>query len=68
MVLFLKNKRFNLTLFLSDYQLRWWRLPIEERAYRKTRLGGGNYQLRISALPPPWLGTLYIFVELGPPL
>ena len=30
-----------------------WRLPIEERAYCKTRLGGANYQLRTSALPPP---------------
>ena len=39
MVLFLKNKRFNVTLFLSDYQLRWRRLPIEER-------GGGDYKLR----------------------
>ena len=29
----------------SDYQLRWWRLPIEENAYRKTLLGGGDYQL-----------------------
>ena len=52
MVLFLKNKQFNVILFLSDYQLRWWRLPIEERACRKTRLGGCDYQLSISALPP----------------
>jgi len=37
----------------SDYQLRWWRLPIEENANRKTLLGGGDYQLRTSALPPP---------------
>ena len=36
----------------SDYQLRWWRLPIEENAYRKTLLGGGDYQLRTSALLP----------------
>ena len=53
MVLFLRNKRFNVTLFLSDYQLRRWRLPIEERACRKTRLGGGDYPLRTSALLPP---------------
>ena len=52
MVLFLRIRLFIVTLFLSDYQLRWWRLPIEERACRKTRLGGGDYQLRISALPP----------------
>ena len=42
-----------LPVFLSDYPLRWWRLRIEERAYRKTRLDGGDYQLRTSALPPP---------------
>ena len=24
----------------------WWRLPIEERACRKTDLGGGDYYLR----------------------
>ena len=41
-----------LRFFLSDYQMRVWRLPIEERACRKTPLGGGDYQLRISALPP----------------
>ena len=39
MVLFLRNKRFNVMLFLADNQLRWWRLPIEERACRKTHLG-----------------------------
>ena len=38
--------------FLSDYQLRWWILPIEERACRKTRLDGGCYPLNTSALPP----------------
>ena len=27
-------------------------LPMEERAHRKTRLGGGDYQFRTSALPP----------------
>ena len=53
MVLFLRNKQFYATRFLSDYPLRWWRLRIEERAYRKTRLDGGDYQLRTSALPPP---------------
>ena len=35
MVLFLRNKRFNFMLFWGDYFLRWWRLPIEERACRK---------------------------------
>ena len=40
-------------LILADYQLRWWRLPIEERAYRRTRLGGCDYQFRTSLLPPP---------------
>ena len=28
------------------------RLPIEERACRKTDLGGGDYYLRNSGLPP----------------
>ena len=56
MVLFLRNNRFNVTLILADYQLRWWRLPIEERAGRKTYLGGGDYSLRNSGLPPPPLG------------
>ena len=52
MVLFLRNNRFNVTLILADYQLRWWRLPIEERACRKTHLGGSDYSLRNSGLPP----------------
>ena len=52
MVLFLRNKRFNVMLFWADYYLRWWRLPIEERACRKTDLGGGDYYLRNSELPP----------------
>ena len=52
MVLFLRNKRFNFMLFWADYYLRWWRLPIEERACRKTDLGGGEYYLRNSGLPP----------------
>ena len=39
-------------LFWADYYLRWWRLPIEERACRKTYLGGGYYSLRNSGLPP----------------
>ena len=43
MVLFLRNNQFNVTLILDDYQLRWWRLPIEERACLKTHLGGGDY-------------------------
>ena len=32
--------------------MRWWRLPIEERACRETDLGGGDYYLRNSGLPP----------------
>ena len=52
MVLFLRNKRFNVMLFWADYYLRWWRLPIEERACRKTDLGYGDYYLRNSGLPP----------------
>ena len=32
--------------------MRWWRLPIEESACRKTDLGGGDYYLRYSGLPP----------------
>jgi len=52
MVLFLRNKRFNFMPFWADYYLRWWRLPIEERACRKTDLGGGDYYLRNSGLPP----------------
>ena len=39
-------------LFWGDYYLRWWRLPIEERACRETDLGGGDYYLRNSGLPP----------------
>ena len=39
-------------LFWADYYLRWWRLPIEERDCRKTDLGGGDYYLRNSGLPP----------------
>ena len=39
-------------LFWADYYLRWWRLPIEERACRKTDLGGGDYYLGNSGLPP----------------
>ena len=50
MVLFLRNKRFSFMLFWADYYLRWWRLPIEERACRKTDLGGGDYYLRNSGL------------------
>ena len=41
-------------LFWADYYLRWWRLPIEERACRKTDLGGGDYYLSNSGLPPSW--------------
>ena len=52
MVLFLRNNRFNVTLILDEYQLRWWRLLIEERTCLKTHLGGGDYSLRISGLPP----------------
>ena len=37
---------------LINYYLRWWRLPIEERACRETDLGGGDYYLRNSGLPP----------------
>ena len=45
--------------------MRWWRLPIEERACRKTDLGGGDYYLRNSGLPPS-LDTLLenIFLPL----
>ena len=32
--IFRRNKRFNVSIFISDYKLRWWRLPIEERACR----------------------------------
>ena len=52
MVLFLRNKRFNVMLFWADYYLRWWTSPIEERTCRKTDLGGGEYYLRNSGLPP----------------
>jgi len=37
---------------LADYQLRWWRLPFEEWACRKKHLGGDDYLLRNSGLPP----------------
>ena len=47
-----KSFRFKVMHFLSDYQLRWWRIPMEERACRKTRLGGDDYPLRTSAPPP----------------
>ena len=46
------------TKFYGDYYLRWWRLPIEERACPETDLGGGDYYLRNSGLPPS-LNTLY---------
>ena len=39
----------------NDFSLSlkpFWRLPIEERACRKTDLGGGDYYLRNSGLPP----------------
>ena len=39
-------------VFWADYYLRWWRLPIEERTCHKTDLGGGDYYLRNSGLPP----------------
>ena len=39
-------------LFWADYYLRGGRLPIEERAFRKTDLGGGDYYLRNSEIPP----------------
>ena len=51
MVLFLSNKRVNFMLFRADYYLRWWRLPIEERACRKTDLGGGDFE-ELHGLPP----------------
>ena len=35
--------------------LRSWRLPIEERACRKTDLGGGDYYLRNSGMALPRL-------------
>ena len=38
--------------FWADYYLRWWRLPIVECACRITDLGGGDYYLRNSGLPP----------------
>jgi len=45
--------------------LRWWRLPIEERAWRKTDLGGGDYYLRNSGLPPSHcVLLLYIYVQI----
>ena len=47
------------TKFYGDYQLRWWRLPIEERACRKIHLGGGDYLLRNSGLPPPMIYPFY---------
>ena len=48
-------------LFWGDYYLRWWRLPIEERACRKTDLGGGDYYLRNS-----WTPSLYGVIFLEP--
>ena len=50
MVLFLRNKRFNVMHILTDYYLRWWRLLFEERACRKIDLGGGDYYLKNSGL------------------
>ena len=66
MVLFLRNKRFNFMLFWGDYYLRWWRLPIEEHTCRKTDLGGGDYYLRNTGLPPSsdTTSSLYSFVSL----
>ena len=53
MVLFLRNNRFNVKLILADYQLR--------SACRKTHLGGGDYYLRNSGLPPPSFDLSYDF-------
>ena len=52
MVLFKRNKGFKCYAFFDWLQLRWWRLPIQERACRKTHLGGVDYSLRSSALTP----------------
>ena len=64
MVLFLRNKQFNFNIFISDYKLRWWGLPIEEHACHKTHLGDGDYTLWTSALPPlhvHWYTSAYHF-------
>ena len=47
-----------------------WRLPIEERACSKTDLGGGDYYLRNSGLPPSSGTVMYLggAVVLLPPL
>ena len=46
-----KNAIFREIIFLFRFK-PFWRLPIEERACRKTDLGGGDYYLRNSGLPP----------------
>ena len=51
MAIFLKNKRFNVNFFISDYQLRLWSLPIAERECRKTLLGGVRLLLHSPPLP-----------------
>ena len=48
-VLFLRNKEFNVNIFISDYIEVMQKLPIEERACSKTCLGGGDY----FCTPPP---------------
>ena len=63
MVLFLRNKRFNVLLFWTDYYIRWWRLPIEERPCRKTDLGGSDYYLRNTGLPPSSEGVARFILE-----
>ena len=50
-----KNERFDLfPLIFGPFPLIFgdWRLPIEERACRKTHFGGGDYSLRNSGLLP----------------
>ena len=48
----ISKKRFYATLFCLNYLLRWGKLMIEERACRKTRLGGGDYPSRTICTPP----------------
>ena len=61
--LFLRKKPFNVTIFfLSDYQLRWWRLPFEERICRRTRLGGICFLLHS---PPRATDSIHQLNELN---
>ena len=59
MGLFLSNNRFNVKLILADYQLRWWRLPIEETSLPQNTFGWRWLLVEEFWTPPSLKGHLY---------